>query len=206
MVQLLLIILFSLAPVTKANCQHMRGGIEGGLAASQIDGDTYAGFNKGGLIFGFFTETSFNSKWTGKLSIRYTGKGAAKRIGDDPPVYYKRTLHYFEFPVTAGMDINNGLTLLFGVVPAYKFAEADKNSFPGDFNDYKTFDLGWLLGIGYVLSKQIILRAEYEYSLVSINNGLISGNQYSWFARAIGYNKGAYNNAICLTAGFFLGR
>lgn len=59
--------------------QNFKGGLIGGLTASQVDGDSYAGFDKLGIHGGVFVNTGFSELWGFQLEIKYAGRGARKK-------------------------------------------------------------------------------------------------------------------------------
>ena len=60
--------------------QNFQGGPILGFTATQVDGDTYSGYNKAGVIIGGFVNKKFSEKWSSQLEIKYIQKGS-KKIG-----------------------------------------------------------------------------------------------------------------------------
>ena len=82
----LIIILIVLPAVLSA--QRFNGGVLIGLSASQVDGDTYAGFDKVGLQGGVFVNTKFNNAWGAQMELKYNAKGARKKTNESSPETY----------------------------------------------------------------------------------------------------------------------
>ncbi len=58
---LLLLFLMTLLKLTSLS-QNFKGGLIAGLSASQVNGDTYGGYNKAGLIFGGYANKTISEK------------------------------------------------------------------------------------------------------------------------------------------------
>ncbi len=50
------------------------------FTATQVDGDTYGGYNKAGFQGGVFVNTRLSDLFSAQLEIKYTGKGARKPV------------------------------------------------------------------------------------------------------------------------------
>jgi hypothetical protein len=72
----LLLVVLLLIPVV-LNAQRFKGGVLVGFNGSQIDGDTWSGFYKGGLLAGAFVNTDLRDGFSAQLEIKYSSKGAA---------------------------------------------------------------------------------------------------------------------------------
>lgn len=180
--------------------QRFNGGITAGLSASQIDGDTYAGFNKAGLTAGVFTQTELSKNYNLRFEIKYTGKGAAKQENKDNSDFYKRSLHYLELPIRIERLINDVFSVHAGISPGYLFHSNQEGVglISGEVPGYKNIDLGWLLGAGYQINNRLTLELRYTYSLISVAEKSEAGDQYAWLARQLGYNTGDYNNVVTI--------
>lgn len=182
------------------HAQRFDGGLTAGFSASQVDGDTYAGFNKGGLTAGVYAETALSGDFFGRFEIKYTGKGAARQDGEDNSFVYKRTLHYMELPVILGYEMSDVISFHGGLAPAYLFHSHQEGTdlATGEVPGYRNFDLGWLLGAGYAFNDVFSVELRYTYSLLRTTIQSKAGVQYSWLARQLGYNVGNYNNVVTL--------
>ena len=83
--------------------QQFKAGALAGIATTQVDGDTYAGYNKAGLLAGGFVTHKFSpeSKWSASFEIRYIQKGSRKVPHPDKGDFadYKLKLNYAEVPL-----------------------------------------------------------------------------------------------------------
>jgi len=81
--------------------QKFNGGAMIGMAATQVAGDTYSGFNKAGPIAGFFVNLNASERSTFQLELFYIQKGSRKNadaVTGDYDSYLLR-LNYIEMPL-----------------------------------------------------------------------------------------------------------
>jgi len=88
---LLIGIIFSLT--TQMLAQDFYAGATGGLVLSQVDGDSFGGYNKFGGNAGLFVRNSFGEKWGGRMELKYIQKGSVATKLSNPLSaygYYKQ--------------------------------------------------------------------------------------------------------------------
>ena len=81
--------------------QKFNGGAMLGLAATQVAGDQYSGFNKAGPIVGFFVNLEASPHSTFQMELYYIQKGSrdnANAVEEDYDSYLLR-LNYIELPL-----------------------------------------------------------------------------------------------------------
>ncbi len=81
--------------------QKFNGGALIGLAATQVAGDKYSGFNKAGPIAGFFVNLEASPRSTFQMEMYYIQKGSrdnANAVEEDYDSYLLR-LNYIELPL-----------------------------------------------------------------------------------------------------------
>ncbi len=182
--------------------QRFGGGILGGVSASQVDGDSYAGFDKVGLQGGVFVNTFFSDKFGVQMEIKYTGRGARKKTTEEDPSVYKLSLHYIDIPLMLNFIVQKKFILEAGLVPGYLFASAGEDNggkLPKDYLvDFKKVDLDWLLGFRYKITDNLSAGIRYSYSLFSIRDYVNSSSNYSVIANLFGYSTGDYNNYLTM--------
>jgi opacity protein-like surface antigen len=184
------------------SAQRFNGGVLAGLSASQVDGDTYAGFDKVGLQGGVFVNTKFSDAWGAQMELKYNAKGARKKTNDADPETYSLTLHYLDIPLIANYTIREKFIIDAGLVPGYLFAKkGEENGI--DFTDeeisaFKKFDLSWLIGFNYKISDNFIVNLRYSYSIFSIRDYENVDSNYSVIAQLFGYTSGDYNNYLTM--------
>jgi len=190
------------------SAQTFHGGILFGFSAAQVDGDSYAGFDKPGLQGGVFVSTPLTPYLGARLEIKYTGRGARNPASDDNTGAYKLGLHYIDLPVLATISIKQVASIEIGLVPGYLFAaqgEDDAGKLPEEYLvDFKKFDLGTLLGVSINISQKIAVNIRYSYSILSIRDLESAGAYYSWFGQLFGNSEGDFNNYLTLGFNYLL--
>jgi len=188
-----------------ANAQAFHGGVLAGFTATQVDGDTYGGYNKAGFQGGVFVNTRLSDLFNAQLEIKYTGKGARKPVTSTDPAVYNLTLHYIDVPVSVNVRVKQIGSAELGLVPAYLFASKGEDSggpLPSDYLvSFKKFDLSFMMGINIKVFEKLKLNLRYTYSLLSIRPEKYENGYYTWFGNIFGPKTGQYNN--CLMAGLY---
>jgi opacity protein-like surface antigen len=182
--------------------QTFHGGITAGITASQVDGDSYAGFDKLGLQGGVFVSTALTGYLNAHLEIRYASRGARNPASEDNTGEYRLGLHYIDLPVLCALKIYKFGCVEAGLVPGYLFAaqgEDEAGELPKDYLiEFRKFDLGTLLGIRINLTEKISGNLRYSYSIFSIRDLESAGSYYSWFGKIFGHSRGDFNNYLTL--------
>jgi hypothetical protein len=172
-----------------AYSQRFDGGVVGGLVASQVDGDTYSGFNKTGGIGGVWVSTELARKVAMRLELYYIGKGS-RNTSTNPDSSYKMVLHYIELPIMLEYHINKKMYFDAGVGFAYLFGN---HEYIGGYevtpeHNFDRFEISTILGFNYQLMEKMAIRFGYSYSLFPIR------------PLPTGYNikryNGQYNNML----------
>lgn len=93
----------------RSQAQSFDGGLTGGVVASQINGDGYAGFHQIGWTAGVFGRIPSNGRSSWQLEMKYSLYGAHSDIKETPEMSIR--LHYIEMPVMfrynlGGININ----------------------------------------------------------------------------------------------------
>ena len=196
LMQLILISCISVPAIS----QSFHGGMLLGLTTSQVDGDSYAGYNKAGIQGGVFVNTVFGTHTGALLEIKYANRGARKPVSSGDPEVYVLNLHYIDLPVMFNLILWERFIMEAGLVPGYLFAAAGEDSGGRLSKDqlagFHKFDLGSLLGLRLKINDRLSFSARYSYSLLSIRDIDTAGAYYSWFGNLFGYRKGDYNNYL----------
>jgi len=188
------IILLFLLPLSSFS-QPFSGGFFAGMSASQVDGDTYAGYNKIGLTAGGYISSEFNRSWKWKTELRYIQKGAVKKNTIEDPDYYRLAIHYVEVPFMVQYYINEQLYLEAGLAPdIYLFhkEEDEIGDIPSNEGPaYHRFGLNAGAGVGYFITENIIIGLRNSYSAIPMRDHA-SGQTYL-------LNRGQYNNVLAIS-------
>lgn len=188
--------------------QTFHGGILAGLTASQVDGDTYAGYDKAGFQGGVFISKGLTRYLDARFEIKYVGRGARNPASTDNTGAYKLGLHYIDLPVMLSARIKQYGSVELGLIPGYLFAirgEEDNGVLtPEDKATYHKFDLGTLVGANIRITTKFSLNFRYSYSILSIRDLESAGSYYSWFGKLFGHSRGDFNNYLSLAVNYTL--
>ncbi len=189
--------------------QQFKAGLLGGIVTSQVDGDTYAGYDKAGFLAGGFVsrKPSEESRWTALFEITYIQKGSRKNPRPDKGLYtsYKLNLNYAEVPVLIRYDFGipdsseggrMGFSLEAGIAVGALVGSYEEDSYgaspPG--TPFEKADFSSILGLNYHVSKHIAFNARTEYSIVPVRKGAIAQYHQNWTYKIL--KPGYYNNLV----------
>ena len=185
--------------------RRFRTILSAGIAGCQVDGDTYAGYNKLGPYTGVYVNRPLNEKYELEFGITYIQKGAKKNAdpiqGDYS--YYILRLNYAEVPFLFKMNYKK-FKAEVGLSYAYLFSGHEEN-YTGYYNDKKMrdTDIGYNIGGAYKLTDKLLVNMRFNYSLVPVrplpSNGQFVG---TFWTRVL--NKGLYNNDIVVSINYIL--
>lgn len=170
MKNLLAILVFSLVTIS-ITAQRFGGGLLAGFNASQVDGDSYAGYNKFGFALGAFTTTSFSEALSGELQIRFMQKGANKKVTENDLSKYTSKLNYVEVPVLLRYHQSKKLSWHAGPGFGYMFkytVEDENGPLDDDAISFRGFELSAMAGIQYMLTEKLGISLTFSYSLIPI--------------------------------------
>jgi hypothetical protein len=184
-----LLILFFLFAAFSVNAQRFNGGVLVGLNASQIDGDSWAGFYKAGLLAGAFVNTELRDDWSAQLEIKYSAKGAAPHK-DHPDYPQKVQLNYIDVPVLAAYEAVENLKLEAGLSVNFLFNSRYFNGTwyeGGELNgEPNSMETSILAGINYRFFYRFDINIRWNYSLFPIRSEYSGSN----------YGEGALSNHV----------
>ena len=184
--------------------QRFHGGLLLGFNASQVDGDTYAGYDKFGLMGGAFVYTHLSEMLDIQMEIKYMGKGARKRTSTDNLTVYKSNLNYIEIPILLKLKTKNKIGVEGGFGFGYLFSYSEEDAYgvlPSKAaTQFKPFELCTIVGLNYQLNSKYTVDLRYSYSLFSIVGRPEIANPYF----RIGH--GVYNNLFSLGILYTLGQ
>lgn len=202
----LIIIVLLLFSFNTIQSQEFYAGPIVGSAFTQVDGDSYAGFNKVGLRLGGFVGRRIWNDWQVQLEIMYVQKGSKHTPDVEAGDYedYELKLNYIEIPLMLRYNfdkfsIEGGLSygsllsneefedgISFENIPQYE---------PVQFKDY---EIATQFGASYHINKRLKANIRFSYSLfrirVPFNNEIPLYNPH-WSLKQIGQ----YNDVISLS-------
>jgi hypothetical protein len=188
-----LILFFSVASMSTA--QNFKGGLIAGMATSQYDGDTYAGFHRIGLNAGCFVNLDIGKKLSGQMEMKFVQKGSFQSPNPDPQHFspkYDLRLNYVEIPFLIKYDFKYKLSFEGGIGISYLAGHHEKvddvTADPTNSRPFHKFELSYQVGGYYRLFDQLSINIRYCYSILPIRPHA-GGGTY-------GSNFGEYNNII----------
>jgi hypothetical protein len=203
-----LLISLYLIPYT-STAQHFKAGLLAGIATTQVDGDTYAGYDKAGLFAGASVSSRFSKapKWSVSFEITYIQKGSRKVPHPDKGDFadYKLKLDYAEVPLLLKYDFNlsdstgqshSSFTLFGGLAIGALVHSKEWDAFgvlPQGVPFQKT-DLSTILGLSYSVSEHVGFDARTEYSVFPVRKGGNISYYQNWTYKF--FKPGYYNNLI----------
>jgi len=194
----ILFLMVLIITVLRGEAQIFHGGVLLGITASQVDGDSYAGYDKLGLQGGVFIKTSLAKSLDARLEIRYASRGARNPASDDNTGSYFLALHYIDLPVSAAIKIKEYGSFEIGLIPGYLFTVNGEKDNGILVDSFHSFDLGTLFGIQVNFTEKIALNVRYSYSIFSIRDREEAGYYYSWFGKIFGHSRGDFNNYLTM--------
>ncbi len=180
LVVLLLMLVPSLLPA-----QNFRAGIRAGICGTQVDGDTYEGFNKAGITAGLFVNRKLSDLFSLQLEMNYIQKGSRKPL-DDFNSYYLMRINYIEVPVLLQWHAGKSIDIFGGPSFAVLLNSHEETEF-GEFKgpDFEKYEIAARIGISYKLSDNWTVDGRYSNSITTIRP---SPAGYTPF-----FEKGQYN-------------
>ena len=189
---LVTILLISFCSFSQDETNRFVPHIFSGLVFSQVNGDTYAGFNKLGFHAGVGVKTKISDKIGLGLDMGYIQKGSRKPqdINNNDFSIYRMALHYVEVPVYMTY-YQDRFDFDIGVTTEYLLKSIEERDGliirPEDFYPFKTVDFNYLIGFNYTLNEKWHSQLRYTHSLLPFrkigNQGIgslvISGQYHS---------------------------
>jgi len=197
-----LAVILLLASANPLTAQRFTGGFTAGLAASQVDGDTYSGYNKAGVIAGGWANVLLSDHSAFHAGLTYIQKGSRHNPDPEKGDYQQLLIRlgYVEMPLLYQYRLKNGLYLEGGGslgVLLHSYSEIDLLE-TTHLNPFRLLDLSLQLGIGYQFSEKWKVNLRNGNSLGSIRKQRVTGDQW----RIWGY--GQYNHVLALELMYIL--
>ncbi len=202
-------ILFSalmLFMVQWAAAQRFDGGLIAGFNATQVEGDAFKGYNKPGVLAGFFVQTDVAPAIFAGMEIKYSQKGSRKRIkqNDPDPEKYIMRLGYIDLPLFVGFRTSDRGAVVAGVSAGYLMHSMEYNEygeFPQeDLHPFKNLDMQPFLGFQFDMLDRLKVDLRFALSVLPIRGQPgEDATTYYWL-------NNQFNNVISLAAYYNLGR
>jgi outer membrane scaffolding protein for murein synthesis (MipA/OmpV family) len=188
-----LLVLLPAFSYSQRNERGFKSGISCGLVFSQVDGDSFSGYEKMGSQVGIFSKYIIDDNFSSHIGIKYIQKGS-KKVNQDNGVYFKLKFDYIEIPVLIDYKVNDKTFIEGGIGIGYLFSAGidpdgggSADAF-GVYDDLKKYELSVIFGGGYYLSDKWMVNAHYSYSILPV---LPHPGGQTYFT-----DLGCYNNLI----------
>jgi opacity protein-like surface antigen len=155
--------------------QRFEGGVLAGLNASQVDGDTYSGYNKPGVVGGVYVLNNFSRSVFAGMELKFTQKGSRKnpdpKQTDDQSKYIMR-LNYAEIPVYVGIRTSERISVLAGLSAGYLIKGTEFDNYGKfvieDQHAFNSTDVQGLLGFRFQMTDRLSIDLRGAYSVLPI--------------------------------------
>lgn len=199
--KILLPILFLLA-VNIGFAQRFDGGVLAGFNASQVEGDTYKGYHKPGVVAGFYVETDIAPAIFAAMEIKYSQKGARKKVTSKDPEKYIMRLNYIDLPIYMAFRTSNNSAVIAGLSTGFLLSAVEKDEYgefpPEDQNEFNTIDLEPLIGFQFDFMDNLKADLRFSMSVLPIRGKPVNTNYY--------WQNNQFNNVITLSLYYQISR
>ncbi len=176
------------------HAQQFEGGITGGIAGSQVNGDDLGGYNKAGLAFGPYVKLSISPKSSLQMQLEYFQKGSrANPDSTNNFQSYLLRLNYLQIPVYYQYKYNDifgfHAGLSYGVL-VHDYEERNGYEVLSPQYPFENHDLSAHAGIHWYTTEQLTVKLEVAHSLLYIREQTAGT---LWI-----FNQGQYNHYLLL--------
>ena len=188
--------------VTIAKAQRFDGGALLGFNATQVEGDTYKGYHKPGIVAGFYVETDIAPAIFAAMEIKYSQKGARKKSNEKDPTKYIMRLNYIDLPIYMAFRTSENSAIIGGISAGFLISGKELNEY-GEFptedqNAFNTIDLQPLIGFQFDFLENLKADLRFALSVLPVR-GKPEGTNYYW-------QNNQFNNVITLALYYQIGR
>ncbi len=194
------LILFLSIPMSRAQ-SRFKPGLKAGISTSQVEGDTYGGFDKAGFVGGATLNGKINEKWRAQFEILFVQKGS-KHVGDGAKgdfSFYKMQLNYVEVPILLQymqkkftFEIGPGIGYLISAKEYDGIGEL-QNTIP-----FYTTEVSGSIGLSYQLYKNFAINWRFTNSLLPIRRFASGASNFD--------KPGQLNNVLAFTLTYRFGQ
>lgn len=191
--------------VTTSVAQRFDAGILAGFNGTQVEGDSFKGYHKPGILAGIFVQTDIIPTVFTGMEIKYSQKGSRKRIPprDPEPEKYIMRLGYIDLPLFVGFRTNDKGAVVAGVSAGYLVHSGEYDEYglfqPQDRHEFNNFDLQPFLGFQFALRDELKLDLRFALSILPIRGQPgENATEYYWL-------NNQFNNVISLALYYNLG-
>lgn len=181
MKKILTVVAFAVLGLTNMNAQEVSFGVKGGINLANFVGDNSKSFDQvTAFNFGAMAEIKLSEKFSFQPELLFSGQGTSI---DDATL----EMRYLNLPLMAKYYVTKGLSFEAG--PQVGFLASAKMEGVDVKKNFKSFDLGFNVGLGYKLQNGLNFGLRSNVGLTNINDvkGISSKNRNSVFQASVGY-------------------
>ena len=196
MIKKIFILTLFLLFVSAVFAQRFEGGVLVGLNATQVEGDTYKGYYKPGLVAGFYVQTDIAPAIFAAMEIKYAQKGARNKPVKNDPTKYIMRLGYIDIPAYIAFRTNDRGSIIAGLSTGILVHAKEYDNYGEypveDQNAFNTIDLQAMAGFQFDFLDNMKVDLRFALSIIPIRGhpGETPPNQY-WI-------NNQFNNVISL--------
>jgi hypothetical protein len=174
---------------------RFNAGIFGGIAATQVSGDNYGGFDKAGIIAGGLVNRKFSPKFSIQLELMYIQKGS-RHI--DSLSFYQMKLSYAEIPLMFRYHQSDRLIAEAGISYGrlLAFMEEDATAALTDRIPFYPYEVSIMGGFNFALYKKLWMDWRFSTSILPIRPHPGGATYY--------LNRGQYNTVLQFAFHYYL--
>lgn len=177
-----------------------------GVNGCQVHGDTYDGYDKGGLFTGIGLNAFFSEMHNMEMGFYFSQKGARKNSNPNKGDYdsYYLNLNYIDMPLLYRLNLGKRWFITLGPSFAYliSYREMDDGTdVTGTSmgNDFEKFEFAVNAGLGAKIKSGFEVELRSTNSVLPVHDyGPGSSNVYYKNPVAQLFNEGFYNNILSL--------
>ena len=192
--------------IETVSSQQFHGALTAGVVGSQVAGDGYSGFHKGGIFAGGYVGWEFTKHSGLQLELTYFQKGSRENPKEENGYRYLLfRVNYIELPVLYMLKLpslklkNVGDFYLetgpsIGVLTSYfeeneVQVESDKEA----YNKPAALTFQWNIGMKYFFVEKFGIDFRYNFSLLNIRSRNVTGDVWRF------WTYGQFNDALVLS-------
>jgi hypothetical protein len=166
--------------------QRFEGGLLGGLNASQVDGDTFSGYHKAGIVLGGYAQTNLSRNVFAAMELKFAQKGSRNvdSLATDGQIKYIMRLNYAEMPIYLGIRTGERISLLAGMSAGYLVRGTEYNDYgkltSEDQHPFKAFDVEAMIGFRFKMTDRLFVDMRGAYSVLPIRQKIPGLSLYYW--------------------------
>ncbi len=183
--------------------QRFDAGLIAGFNGSQVEGDSFKGYNKAGILAGIFVQTDVAPAIIAGMEIKYSQKGSRKKHNPKQPEIekYVMRLGYIDIPLFMGFRTHDRSMIIGGIAPGVLIHSKEIGSYgelpEEDRQDFNTFDLQPFVGFQFDFLERASVDLRLAISVVKCSDKPAATEYY--------FHNGLFNNVISLAFYYNLG-